>query len=98
MFNFKKTVEASVPYQIGVVHWLDRYYAKVNGELYPIVYDIEKYKILYSLPTNSQHEEWSKRVVNKVINSIYVNMYWGAFKPKQKVKGIIKDKVFYVKV
>ena len=92
-----KTVAKDTEYTITKVEYIDdKFYCTINKVQYLIEYDITKYKTLYSLPINDYYEPWAKKKVKDNVKSI-ANLAWSPIKPKQKIKGKIKDNLFILK-
>ena len=101
-FNFKgnhvkqKRYAPKSDYISVLVVWKkDKLKAFYKGEYYDLVYDITKYTVVYSLPSNNKHKEWTKKTVKSVNPQAY--LFWSPFKNKAYVKGQILNTNFIVK-
>ncbi len=91
-----KTITRDTEYNICTVKFDKEFYCIINNKRYPIVYDITKYRILYSLPSNNKYPEWTKRDIDGAPNKIAFK-YWSPIKPNQKVKGKLLNETFILK-
>jgi hypothetical protein len=74
----------------------NEFYVIVDNKEYSIAYHIQNYTTLYSLPSNTAHPAWTKKNVTNVARPDLVIKSWSAFKPNQRVKGIIKNNKFII--
>lgn len=91
----KKYVPKSDYISALVVWKKDKIKAFYKGEYYDLVYDITKYKTVYSLPSNTKYPEWTKKTVDSVNPAAY--LFWSPFKNKAYVKGQILNNSFIIK-
>ena len=51
--------------------------------------------VLYSLPINDKHPDWTERVIKKKLDNLkLVAMFWSRYKPKMKIDGYIENGYF----
>jgi len=82
----------------GKVNYRDnKFYILINNKEYEVVYNIEEYKTLYSLPTNDKHPAYTKRKVSEIKRPDTVKLYWSPLKEGMKVKGNIVNAKFVMK-
>ena len=91
---------------VATIVWTNnQFFAKVNNVLYYIdLWDsLVGTKKVYSLPTNDYHSQWTEKPVTKpdlhndpVHHSLDI-LYWGKYKPNMRIKGVLKNNVFYDK-
>lgn len=71
----------------------------IDGILYPIhkYNDRQGVTTIYSSPLNDKHPIWTKKERKKKLTSHpeIVNQYWWRYKANMKLKGEIKDNIFY---
>jgi len=85
-------------YLYGVVRYEDdKFTIIIDSVKYNVVYNIAKFKVLYSLPSNTVHPAWTKRVVKSIPRPDLVAKVWSPIKPNQKVCGTISGTNFIVK-
>lgn len=80
-------------YLTGVVLWqFDSYYVKLpKGEVFKMIDEYPLDKIVYSLPTNNKHliHFTAKPLTKLPEHPDTVKLYWGNYKPKDRVKGYV---------
>jgi hypothetical protein len=74
----------------------DKFVVNIDDKEYEVLYHIQKYNTLYSLPTNNLHPAWTKRTVKSIPRPDIVIKSWSAFKPNQRIKGYISDSKFII--
>lgn len=96
--SFVKSQQSDKSLTNGVVEYKDnKLIITFEDKQYDLTYDINKYKTLYSLPTNLVHDKWTIKKVDKQLKRPdIVRQYWSAFRPGMKVKGLIKDDSFVI--
>jgi len=67
-----------------------RWYAKYGKEEHPIAMEsleIAGVKILYSLPQNTEHEPWTKREINTIVDPWEVSKWWAVLREGVAIIG-----------
>jgi len=101
MLNFKAALTTKVTNKQPTIYFAryinEQWYVKVSGILYPIqVPDYMTATVLYSLPSNPQHEEWTKRTVKLGTVNILANIAWSTLYHGMKLKGKLIDGKFII--
>jgi hypothetical protein len=69
----------------------------IKGINYTVVYNIAKFTTLYSLPTNTIHPAWTKRIVKSIPRPDIASKAWAPIKHNQRIKGTISGTNFILK-
>lgn len=80
-------------------HKYDKFYVLFNKVKYKTnAYEFDKFKILYSKPTNDNYEHWTKKEVKLDNPERYeiVSKWWSTVKDRQNVRGIIENDNFII--
>jgi hypothetical protein len=75
----------------------DKFTVTIKNIKYNVVYNIAKFIVLYSLPTNTIHPHWTKRIVKSIPRPDIAAKAWSPIKHNQRIKGTISGTNFILK-